>query len=205
MQATMDANQQLQMSSTQKVLCFFLLLGTVMSMVCICWQPKAMVKMMTTSWLVINRMEIACPEKKDTMALNLSLDSSIPKIKWTNGINVCKWNSESDHPVWKNDDHERVGYTPVVLQIKWDIEQEEKITWPTSSVKTQFKWIPKQRIDGILLSFRTSTCAFVSSLREQCATPSQRKIQCSFPTLWDRDFALPNSLSASPSTLLFCS
>ena len=167
-----------------------------------------MVAMMTTSWLVINRMEIACPEKKDTMALNLSLDSSIPKKK-SNGnqamINVCKWNSESDHPVWKNDDHERVGCTPVVLQIKWDIEQEEKITWPTSSVKTQFKWIPKQRIDGILLSSRTSTCAFVSSLREQCATPSQRKILCLFPMLWDRDLVLANSLSASPSILLFCS
>ena len=167
MQATMDANQQLQMSSTQKVLCFFLLLGTVMSMVCICWQPKAMVKMMTTSWLVINRMEIACPEKKDTMALNLSLDSSIPKMQWTNGINVCKWNSESDHPVWKNDDHERVGYTPVVLQIKWDIEQEEKITWPTTSVKPEFKWISKQSIDCILLSFQSRlVCSCHQSVNE---------------------------------------
>ena len=33
-------------------------------------------------------------------------------------IDVCKWNSEMDHPTWKNDDHERVGHNPVVLRIK---------------------------------------------------------------------------------------
>ena len=66
-------------------------------------------------------MAIASSKKKNTKVLNQLLDSSIRKKK-INGnqetINVCKWNSEVDHPVWTNDDHEKVGHNPIVLRIK---------------------------------------------------------------------------------------
>ena len=42
---------------------------------------------------------------------------------------------------------------------------DETITWPTISAKPEFKWMPKQMIDCILLSHQPSACASVNEVQ----------------------------------------